>query len=646
MKKIGIVLMLAIAFGNGYSQSMVNGAFRNRMIHKSFFKTIPQNGNAKVNGAKSLILFEDFQSGVMPSDYTIINEDGSALPPSDMPLLVKAWIVATDDGITPTNSVAFSSSWQAAGNASDWMILPQKAITTGTYLKWKSMVYFGGGTSQRYEVRIATSIAGTVPAPMDFVNTPVDTITETNYEWQQHSLDIGALGYNNCNVWVAFRNVSPGTTDPMSTDILFLDDITLAKPVAIDASLEAINTPFINGTTLPIGGRIRNLGVQNITSFDFVYNINGAANSSVEHVTGIDLAMNDTIGFAHSVPYQFATTGNYIINVNVFNVNSATDADTTNNSLAKNIIIGEDNTLKKMPLCEYFGSNDWPLGEGGMYDVYATAMVNFNANYFENVSNYSKATFISYQQSPDTYSVPECLNRYNYYQVTSNPTIFTDAVIDQEYDDFSYLDVLQNQPTFFNLNTTKTMVGDSIFVNVTILPYASVEAKLQVAIVEKSTTGNLGQAAVTAYKNVLMKMDLGTTVNLTKGTPFNISFKYDMSGTHSEQMSDLLAVVFLQDSASKYIYQSASSEFQTGVEPISMKDDIRVYPNPSNGSITIDNADKGVVSIYNQIGARVAQTELDGTMKTIVLSNQPSGCYVLRILSNDKMITKKIFIVK
>lgn len=649
MKKIGIVLLLAIAIGNGYSQSIANGAFRNRMIHKSFLKTTPQNGNAKVNGAKSMILFEDFQSGVMPSDYTIINEDGSALPPSDMPLLVNAWIVSTDDGITSTNSMAFSSSWQAAGNASDWMILPQKAITTGTYLKWKSMVYFGGGTSQRYEVRIATSIAGTVPAPTDFVNTPVDTVTETNYTWQQHSIDIGALGYNNCNIWVAFRNVSPGTTDPMSTDILFLDDITIAKPVDIDASLEALNTPFINGTTLPIGGRIRNLGVQNITSFDVVYNINGAANSSVEHVAGIDLAMNDTLGFVHSVPYTFSTTGNYIVNVKIFNVNSTADADTTNNALAKNIIIGEDNSLKKMPLCEYFGSNNWPLGEGGFYDVYATAMNNFNTNYFNNASNYSKATFISYQQSPDPYSIPECLNRYGFYQVTSYPAVFTDAVVDQEFDDLSSLDVLQNQPAFFELNSTQTMVGDSIFVNVSILPYATVDAKLQVAVVEKTTTGNLGDAEVTAYKNVLMKMlpdDRGTTVNLTKGTPLTLNFKYDMSATHAEQMNDLSAIVFLQDSASKYVYQSASSEFHTGMGVADSKEEVVVYPNPSNGWITIGNADKGVVSVYNQVGALVAFAEIGLSNQSIDLSGQPSGCYMLKIGTKDKTILKKIFIVK
>jgi hypothetical protein len=170
-----------------------------------------------------------------------------------------------------------------------------------------------------------------------------------------------------------------------------------------------------------------------------------------------------------------------------------------------------------------------------------------------------------------------------------------------------------------------------------------------VAIVEKSTSGNLGQAAVTAYKNVLMKMlpdDQGTTVNLTKGNPLTLNFKYEMSATHTEQMSDLTAIVFLQDSASRYVYQSASSEFQTGIATFDAQEDVSVFPNPGNGHITIKNVDNGLVSVYNQVGALVAQTEIGPTKPTLDLSDQPAGCYMLRIVAKDKTSLKKIFIVK
>ena len=146
-----------------------------------------------------------------------------------------------------------------------------------------------------------------------------------------------------------------------------------------------------------------------------------------------------------------------------------------------------------------------------------------------------------------------------------------------------------------------------------------------------------------------MKMlpdDRGTTVNLTKGTPLTLNFKYDMSATHAEQMNDLLAIVFLQDSASKYVYQSASSEFLTGMGVADSKEEVVVYPNPSNGWITIGNADKGVVSVYNQVGALVAFAEIGPSNQSIDLSGQPSGCYMLKIGTKDKTILKKIFIVK
>lgn len=644
MKKIIIVLMLALVVVTAQSQSLLNG--RKRMASN---KGSIQVSVAKTETPKSLYFFENFQTGIMPSTFTVLNVDGNALPPADMPSLTQAWVVVTNDGISPTNSCAFSSGWQANAKANDWMILPKQTITTGTYLKWKSMVYFGGGTSQIYEVRIAKTIAGTTPAPSDFVNVAIDSITETAYTWQQHSVNIDALGYANCDIWVAFRNVSPGATDPYETDILFIDDISISNPVNIDAAVQEITTPFINGMTLPIGGLLRNDGVQNITSFDFSYDINGANASTVEHVGGIDIAMNDTISFIHSVPFVFSATNDYTINVKVFNVNGAVDGDTINNKKSKRIIIGEDNSTPKMPLVEYFGSNDLPMGEGGFYDVYATAMNNFNTNYFNNGANYPKATFISYQQSPDTYSIPECETRFDYYHVSSNPAVFTDSQDDVEYDDFSRLDELNQRPAFFNINTTKTVVGDSVVVNVTINPFATVDAKLHVAIVEKVTTGNLGAAQVSAYKNVLMKTATGgngVDVSLTKGSQVNLVYKVGMSGTHVEQMDDLLAVVFLQDSASKYVYQSAKSEINNSVEYVQSVDMIHVCPNPSNGKVCVSNIENGKVEVYNQIGDKVFEMENDNNIASVDLSSQPSGCYILRIITNGSVVSKKLIIQK
>lgn len=639
MKKIIIVLMLTIAVVNSFSQSLFNGRYKQMRTSKSKL----ENNTTR---PKSLYLFQDFQSGTMPANYVVLNVDGNSMPPTDMPLLTQAWVVATGDGISSTNSIAMSSGWEANATANDWMILPKISITTGTYLKWKSMVYFGGGTTQNYEVKIATSIAGSSPVPSDFTNIPVATVSEGAYTWQQHSIDIDALGYVNCDIWVAFRNVSLGATDPFETDILFIDDISVSNPVTIDAALQSINIPSINGMTLPIGAVLRNEGVQNITSFDFNYQINGANTSSTQHVSGLNLAMNDTISFFHSTSNVFSTTGDYFVNVNVFNVNGGIDGDTTNNKLTRKIIIGEDNNTIKIPLFEYFGSNDWPLGEGGMYDFYATAMNNFNTNYFNNTSNYSKATFISYQQSPDTYSIPECVTRNSYYIVAGSPSVFVDGVEDLEFNDFSYLSTLNQQPAFFSFYTVKTIQDNSISVDVTINPYATVNARLHVAIVEKVTTGNLGEADVTAYKNVLMKMptgEFGQQVSLTKGNASNFVYNVDMTGTHVEQMSDLIAVVFLQDSVSKYVYQSSSTEVQTNVYENQSANSIEIYPNPTKGIINISNFKSGKIEIYNQIGVKVFETE-EEMVNMIDVRGLAAGSYLFRVIANGTVEIKKIVI--
>jgi hypothetical protein len=68
---------------------------------------------------------------------------------------------------------------------------------------------------------------------------------------------------------------------------------------------------------------------------------------------------------------------------------------------------------------------------------------------------------------------------------------------------------------------------------------------------------------------------------------------------------------------------------------------LKVYPNPSNGSFTIQcSASTQLVEVYNVNGQKV-QVELFNNK--LDLTNQPKGIYLLRVqLENGEVVSKKL----
>jgi hypothetical protein len=68
-------------------------------------------------------------------------------------------------------------------------------------------------------------------------------------------------------------------------------------------------------------------------------------------------------------------------------------------------------------------------------------------------------------------------------------------------------------------------------------------------------------------------------------------------------------------------------------------DQINVYPNPSNGTITIDfdKADLKIIQLIDILGNIVIEKQLVNQKKTDI-TNIPNGIYLLRIITQNKMI--------
>ena len=72
---------------------------------------------------------------------------------------------------------------------------------------------------------------------------------------------------------------------------------------------------------------------------------------------------------------------------------------------------------------------------------------------------------------------------------------------------------------------------------------------------------------------------------------------------------------------------------------------LNIYPNPSNGTVTVDTEENGVVSIYNTTGQMVYTTAIEG--KTMLnLSNLEKGTYLLVLTNNFGENSKQVIVLQ
>ncbi len=89
---------------------------------------------------------------------------------------------------------------------------------------------------------------------------------------------------------------------------------------------------------------------------------------------------------------------------------------------------------------------------------------------------------------------------------------------------------------------------------------------------------------------------------------------------------------------------SSYSCINTGIASPIQGDDIRLFPNPADSKISIKGAEKGVVEIYNTIGAVLLTERSDAHNFEINIESLPAGVYFAKIMFSDKNYTTRKFV--
>jgi hypothetical protein len=101
------------------------------------------------------------------------------------------------------------------------------------------------------------------------------------------------------------------------------------------------------------------------------------------------------------------------------------------------------------------------------------------------------------------------------------------------------------------------------------------------------------------------------------------------------------------------IWLATTNATTTGIDPIDNNEKIIVYPNPSNGTVSLNffnKSENASIELINELGQVVHAEKLsncsNGCIQTIDISSCENGVYFLKIYNNNNIQIKKIMLEK
>jgi hypothetical protein len=97
----------------------------------------------------------------------------------------------------------------------------------------------------------------------------------------------------------------------------------------------------------------------------------------------------------------------------------------------------------------------------------------------------------------------------------------------------------------------------------------------------------------------------------------------------------------VDNSSSTYFVYRISLTSSSGIHEINGTTNLKIYPNPSNGLVTIENTGMAAVTIRDMKGKVVYEKELNGIL-VLDISGYASGVYTLSLQTGNSIQTKKL----
>ena len=507
----------------------------------------------------------------------------------------------------------------------------------------------------------------------------------SGFNWRTATYDISSLG-GQANVMLAFT-YQDGGYDLLGECINY---VKVYVPNDYDMAVTNQNLPFLfqTGNSYTVSGVIRNSGYQNISSMRLNYCVNGGPTISAP-LSSLNIPALTNYSFTHPIQWVPSVTGNNVMKIwaDSLNGNNA-DQDHPNDTLTA-VFEVIDSIQVKAPMIEEFtqASCSPCLYYSPQLDSILDSVKTF-CNPIRYHVNWPARDFMN------NVTQPVVAPRVSFYTVPGVPMVYMDG---KEYFDFTYSGLTKEAAIGSQfkimLNATYNPLTNVYHVITNIKSYAQLPAGLKAYVVLTVDTMKYAQDQSLAEPQWYFEPPIGTTIggspddlypyalnypqvvenimpdgygtklgsfipgqtqtlNLswTKNRAWADSNKlwvYDSVGTH--------VTVFIQDTVSHYVYQSAVAVpvVITGMEEISSATNFELFPNPASQQTTVafnlKQEQEITIELYNLMGEKVYSSPIRNVsagnhFETILTKNLSAGIYFVRFRTANGTSVKKLVV--
>jgi hypothetical protein len=454
-------------------------------------------------------------------------------------------------------------------------------------------------------------------------------------------------------------------TDATPADNKYYEFIPGTQPAnnLIANSLNVADYLVLGQAPFTVAASYLNGGSNAVTSATLNYKVNNGATVSGA-ASGVNIASTATGTLTHPTAWTPAATGTYTVKFWTSNPNGQPDAAPQNDTVTKQVIVVGSIAVRK-PLIEVFSSSTCaPCAPANA--TFKTLMDNQPAGDY----NYIKYQ-MSWPGTGDPYYTAEAGSKRTLYGVNSVPNAQIDGGWNGNAGQITQatLNTFKAKPAFVNLSGFYTVDAAAqkvdMQIDMTPLVSTSKSLSLQVAIYEKSTTQNVKSNGETVFYTVMKKLvpdangtvlnglaanvaqskTLSYTFNGAYTLPANASAPVNHATAHTvEDFTDLGVMVWIQDMATKEIYQSANlTSSGVNVEENTLNA-FSIAPNPAQNTVAFQFGDRtaGSFRVLNTLGQVVFAGNLNGeNTATLNVSDWNNGLYVVEFTNGTEQSSQR-----
>lgn len=592
------------------------------------------------------IFSENFNSSTnIPTGWTVYADNLTNYYSVDS----KSWFISEDAFGTGDNAAMSISYTTPEGNACDrWLVTPAININqSGLFLRFKLWGY-----SDQFPEQIKVYVSTTNNQKASFT-TVLQNISPVPAGVSMNLIDLSA--YQGQTIYIGFQNYGDGY-------YVALDNIEVLVPeqYGIELTDASMPTYVAKNTDATISATVRNLGTQNLTSFD-AYFIDGTDTSAVQTISGINLSYYDEYEFDFTEAFNVATEGQHNIQVVVTNVNDTEGTTYEDQTSITTTVYDDTQAVPRTVLLEQFTTTncgncpraitDISQAVSGRDDVIWVAQ---HSGYYTDAMTCNESEdLLVFFGSDGSYAPAWMLDRTHMDATQAGPAMYP-----YHGEITSQIDIAAAVPTFVSVSIDNFNYNPStneITVNVSGEFTADMtfdSPRLSIYLIEDALKySQSGYSGIMTHNNVMRKSLIGNTWGeaITSGTTAGSTFSKEVTctlPTNVTEGTNCRVVAFVSNYASninnRKVYNADVTHNITGIhEEEDNLIEMMVYPNPVMDvlNITTEMAiDR--IEVYNMQGQIVKY--INGNIRTINVSDLSAGTYMFNIVTDNGLCVKKI----